>query len=136
MEWEKDSFIVSDDISKLDINIIYGFITNSYWAKGRSQELVAESIQNSYSLGLYFQGQQIGFARAVTDYSTFAYLCDVFVLEEYRRKHLGHFLIDCLFKHPKLNSLKWLLKTRDAKTLYQDFNFKELDSTFGWMLRK
>lgn len=136
MEWEKDSFIVSDDMSKLDIELIYKFLTNSYWGKGRTKELIYDSIQNSFSLGLYLNGNQIGFARAITDYYTFAYLCDVFVIEEFRRKNLGHFLMDCLFKHPKLNKVKWLLKTTNAQTLYQDFNFKELDSTFGWMLRK
>lgn len=136
MEWEKDSFIVSDDVCKLDLEVIYEFLTNSYWGKGKTKELISDSIKNSFSLGLYFNGKQIGFARAITDYSTFAYLCDVFILEEYQRKHLGHFLMDCLFRHPKLSSLKWLLKTTNAQSLYQDFNFKELDSTFGWMLRK
>lgn len=136
MEWEKDSFVVSDDMSKLDLEVIHEFLTNSYWGKGRTKELISDSIQNSFSLGLYFDGKQIGFLRAITDYCTFAYLCDVFILEEYRRKNLGHFLMDCLFKHPKLSSLKWLLKTTDAQSLYQDFNFKEFDSTFGWMLRK
>lgn len=119
MEWKKDSFVVSDDVSKLDLNVIYEFLTNSYWGKGRTKELISDSIQNSFSLGLYYNDSQIGFARVITDYCTFAYLCDVFILEQYRRKHLGHFLMDCLFKHPKLNSLKWLLKTSAAQNLYQ-----------------
>ena len=136
MEWQKDSYTVSDDITKLDIKMIHDFLTNCYWAKGRTQDVVVESIQNSFALGLYHNEQQIGFARAITDYSTFAYLCDVFVLEEYRRKHLGHFLMECLFNHPKLSAVKWLLKTTDAKSLYQDFNFKELESPLGWMLRR
>lgn len=136
MEWEKDSFIVSDDTSKLNIDVIHHFLTNSYWGKGRTRELVIDCIQNSFSLGLFFEEKQVGYARVITDYSTFAYLCDVFVLEEYRKNRLGHFLMECLFKHPKLNSVKWLLKTSSAQSLYRDFKFKELDSTFGWMQRK
>lgn len=136
MEWQHNSFIVSDDTSKLDLEVIHEFLSNSYWGKNRSKDIVSYSIQNSFSLGLYFNGKQIGFARAITDDCTFAYLCDVFIIEEYRNNKLGHFLLDCLFKHPKVESVKWLLKTTNAQSLYQDFDFKELDSTTGWMIRK
>lgn len=79
--------------------------------------------------------EQIGFAHVITDYCTFAYLCDVYIIENHRKKGLGHFLMECLLQHPKLSSVKWLLKTTYAQSLYKDFDFKNLESPFGWMTR-
>jgi ribosomal protein S18 acetylase RimI-like enzyme len=136
MEWAKDSFIVSDDINKIDIDAVHKFLTNSYWAKGRTRELVAESIKSSFNIGLFQHEKQIGFARIITDFTTFGYLCDVYVLEEHRNQKLGHFLIEYLLSHPKLKTIVLLLKTTDAQSLYRDFNFKDLESPIGWMLRR
>jgi len=136
MEWKKDSYIVSDDSSKLDLDAIHVFLTNSYWAKNRTKEVVATSIQNSFTLGMYTpDGQQMGFSRVITDYVTFAYLCDVYILETHRKNKLGHFLMECLFEHPKLSAVKWILKTTNAQSLYRDFNFVDFESSFGWMTR-
>lgn len=135
MEWKKDSFLVSDDPNKLDLKAVHEFLTNSYWAKGRTKETVDQSIRNSFSLGLYHNERQIGFARAITDFATFAYLCDVYVLPEFQKQKLGHFLMECLFQHPKVGSLKWLLKTTSAQNLYRDFDFRDIESSFGWMTR-
>jgi N-acetylglutamate synthase-like GNAT family acetyltransferase len=135
VEWRKDSFLVSDDPNRLDVTAIHQFLISSYWAEGRKKEVVEDSIRNSFSLGLYQEGKQIGFARAVTDFATFAYLCDVYVLPEFRKQRLGHFLMECLFQHPKVSSLKWLLKTTSSQSLYKDFEFKEIESAFGWMIR-
>lgn len=136
MEWKKDFFTVSDDIKKLDTEAVFQFLTNSYWARGRSKETIEQSIKNSFCLGLYKDEQQIGLARVITDYVTFAYLCDVYIIEEFQRKGLGHFLMECLFLHPQMQAMKWVLKTTSAQTLYKDFEFKDLDSSFGWMSRK
>lgn len=136
MQWQKEDFIVSDKKSMLDINTIHQFLSNSYWAKDRSKDTVAKSVEQSFTLGLFRNERQIGFARVITDYCTFAYLCDVFVVEEFRKNGLGHFLMDCLFKHPDLLSVKWLLKTTSAQSLYQDFGFKDIESAVGWMMRR
>lgn len=135
MEWKKDTYLVTDDQEQLDLNAIHHFLTNSYWAKGRSKETLTNSIHHSFTLGMFCDGEQIGFARVITDYSTFGYLCDVYILEAHRKKGLGHFLMECLFQHPRLTSIKWLLKTSYSQSLYKDFNFKEFESTFGWMIR-
>lgn len=136
MQWQKEDFVVSDEKSKLDVDSIHQFLCTSYWAKDRSKETVITSVEQSFTLGLFYKERQIGFARAITDYCTFAYLCDVYVAEEFRKNGLGHFLMDCLFKHPGLSSVKWLLKTTNAQSLYQDFGFKDIESAFGWMMRK
>ncbi|MBL7545644.1 MAG: GNAT family N-acetyltransferase [Bdellovibrionaceae bacterium] len=135
MEWTKDGYLVTDDVHHFDVDSIHNFLTNSYWAKGRSKEAVITTIQNSFSIGLFYNGEQIGFARVITDYITFAYLCDVYVLEGHRKKGIGHFLMDCLLQHSKFSSVKWLLKTTYAQSLYKDFGFKEFESSFGWMTR-
>ena len=135
MEWKKDSYFVTDNPSRHDLESIYHFLTSSYWAKGRTKEMVAESIRHSFTLGMFSGEDQIGFARVITDYCTFAYLCDVYVLEAHRKKRLGHFLMECLFQHPKLASVKWFLKTTYSQSLYKDFEFKEFDSSSGWMTR-
>ncbi|WP_413290756.1 GNAT family N-acetyltransferase [Bdellovibrio sp. HCB337] len=135
MEWKKDTYIVSDDTTLLDVDAIHRFLTNSYWAKGRTKETVANSIKSSFTIGMFQNKEQVGFARVITDYCTFAYLCDVYVEEAHRQKRLGHFLMECLFQHPKLTSVKWLLKTSYSQSLYRDFHFKEIETTAGWMLR-
>lgn len=137
MEWHKGKFVVSDDKALLDLNAIHNFLSKeAYWAKDRSMETIRKSIDGSFCLGLYKEIQQTGFARVITDYSTFAYLCDVYVIEEHRRKRIGHFILDCLFSIPELSQVTWLLKTTYAQSLYKDFGFLELKSIKGWMGKK
>lgn len=136
MEWKQGEFVVSDDKKIFDVEAIHNFLTDSYWAKGRSLQIVQESISHSFCLGLFSNGRQIGFARAITDHCTFAYLCDVYVLESYRRQGLGHFLMKSLFNHPKVQGVKWLLKTTYFQSLYADFKFQDMESSFGWMIRE
>lgn len=122
-----NSYIVSDDKSKLDIGVIHSFLTNSYWAEGRSIETVEETVKHSDCFGLYDNEKQIGFARVVSDYVVFAYLLDVFILEEYRGRGLSKKLLNNIFKNPKYaNIKKWKLATRDAHGLYQKFGFKPI----------
>jgi len=137
LEWVKDGFTVSDDKSRLDLNLIHHFLsTESYWAKGRTLETVKESVQNCICFGLFNQNhEQIGFARVLTDYCISAGLYDVFIVERFRKSGLGHFLLKCIFDHPKLKSVKWVLKTTYSRTLYQDFGFKEVEALSGWMSR-
>ena len=120
-------YIISEDKSKLDIPLIHNYLTNSYWAKGRSLATVETSIDNSLCFGVYNHGRQVGFARVVTDYSVFAWIMDVFVLEEHQGKGLGKLMTDSIMKHNQLQDLqRWGLNTFDAHTLYERYGFKEL----------
>lgn len=128
-EYRQDNFTISTDRNALDIDVIHSFLTRSYWARGVPKELVLNSIQNSLCFGLFDQGQQIGFARVVTDYTHFAYLCDVFVLEPYQGRGLGKWLIECVMGCPQLQGIRrFMLATGDAHTLYSKFGFKQLST--------
>jgi GNAT superfamily N-acetyltransferase len=121
-------FLISTDPGLLDLPSIHDFLTNrSYWAKGRPLEVFRRSLANSLCFGLYEQRRQVGFARVVTDRATFAWLCDVFVLENYRGRGLAKWLIECVLGHPALQGLRRvLLGTRDAHGLYQRYGFAPL----------
>ncbi|HSW55787.1 MAG TPA: GNAT family N-acetyltransferase [Ignavibacteriaceae bacterium] len=122
-----DDVIISDDKTKLDIELIHNFLTTSYWAEGRTIEAVKKSIEHSICFGVYKGGKQIGFARIVTDYTVIAYLMDVFILEEYRGKGFSKLLLKIIFEDDKFKSIKkWLLATKDAHSLYTQFGFGEL----------
>jgi GNAT superfamily N-acetyltransferase len=122
------AFLISTDPALLDVPLIHDFMANrSYWAFGRPLEVVRRSLANSLCFGLYEGERQVGFARVVTDRATFAWLCDVFVLEEYRGRGLSKWLIGCLVNHPDLQGLRRvLLGTRDAHGLYERYGFKSL----------
>ena len=107
-----------------DVEVIHGFLTRSYWAEGIARERVARSLDGSLCFGLFVDGRQAGFARVVTDRVTFAYLCDVFVLEEFQGRGLGKQLVGAVRAHPDLAGLRrFLLATRDAHGLYEPFGF-------------
>jgi len=133
----EDNCQILTDKSKLDINMIHDFLSNrSYWAKGRSIETVMTSIQNSMCFGIYHDNNQIGFARVVTDYAIFAWIMDVFILEDYRKKGLGIKLMNHILNHKELNSIKrWGLGTEDAHGLYARFGFTGLKKP-GNMMEK
>ena len=125
--FKKDSYLISTDKSRLDINIIHNFLSNSYWAKNRSLKTTKLTIKNSLCFGIYFKQDQIGFARVITDYATFAYLADVFVLEDFRGKGLSKWLMEVILNYSELQNLRrWFLATRDAHKLYEKFGFKPL----------
>jgi len=137
VNWQRDGFTISTDKNSLDIEFIYNFLVNeSYWARGRTPESVQRSIDNSLNFGVYDGSRQIGFARVVTDFSTFAWLADVFIINEYRGKGLGVWLIEVITSHPKLQDFRrWLLATRDAHGLYRRVGFTELCEPSQWMER-
>lgn len=123
-DWQKDGYLISTNKDKLDHKVIYAFLQTSYWTASRTLEQVSNSIANSLCFGLYKQNAQIGFARVITDYATFAYLADVFILPEYQGKGLGKWLIETTFNSSTLNdNLFWLLLTKDAQNLYKKFDF-------------
>jgi GNAT superfamily N-acetyltransferase len=126
-EWKRGEYIISTDKSRLDLNIIHSFLTASYWAEGIPLETVQRAIEHSFTLGVYRADQQVGFARLVTDYTTFAYLADVFILEPFRNQGLSKWLLTVMIEHPDLQGLRrWLLATKDAHELYRQFGFTEL----------
>lgn len=121
-------FSISTDKSKLDIQLIHHYLSEqSYWARGRSFETVLKSIENSLCFGVYYGEQQIGFARVVSDFAVFAWIMDVFILNDYQKRGLGKKLINTIMKHEKLQNLqRWGLATNDAHGLYAKFGFKAL----------
>jgi GNAT superfamily N-acetyltransferase len=122
---ETGRFLISTDRTKLDIEVVHQFLTRSYWAAGIEREMVVRSIENSLCFGVYDQARQIGFARVISDFATYAYIADVFIVEPYRRRGLAKELMATIMAHPELQGLRrWSLGTRDAQGLYAQFGFK------------
>ena len=127
-------YSVSADIKKLDMNTVFSFLASSYWAKGRSKNVIRKSIDNSLCFGLYHKDKQIGFARVITDYAVFAYLADVFIHEDFRGKGAGKTLLEEIFKNPDLKNVKkWMLATKDAQKFYEKFGFIQLKNPQKYM---
>jgi len=119
-----DDYQVSTDPARLDVELIHGFLRESYWAEGIPRDIVARAIQNSLCFGAYSRNQQIAFARVVSDFATFAYLADVFVLAPWRGRGISKALMAEIVRHPDLQNLRrWLLGTKDAHGLYQRYGF-------------
>jgi ribosomal protein S18 acetylase RimI-like enzyme len=130
-DWEvrRGNFIVSDDPARLAVAAIHAYLTRSYWAEGIPLETVRRSLENSLCIGLYEQDDQIGFARVITDRTTFAYLCDVYVLEQYQGQGLGRWMMECVMAHPDLQGLRrFSLVTRSAQGLYAPLGFAPVAS--------
>ncbi|MEP6569030.1 MAG: GNAT family N-acetyltransferase [Acidobacteriota bacterium] len=135
--WERDDYLITTDRSRLDVALIHNFISNqSYWGLGRPLEVVHRALDNSLNFGLYRAEQQIGFARVVTDYATFAWIADVFVLPEHRGAGLSKWLMEVMLSHPQLQGFRrWVLATKDAHSLYTRFGFISLHRPDRWMER-
>ena len=118
------TYSISTAIAAMDIDVIYSYLSKSYWAEGRTKATVKKSLENSFNFGLFKDGKQVGFARVITDFATFCYLADVFVLEEERGLGLGKWLIQVVVHHPELQVEKgFLLGTKDAHGLYEQYGF-------------
>jgi threonine aldolase len=124
-EWRRDGYLITTDPARFDIDAIFEFLTACYWSPGISRDLVERGIANSLAFGLMTaDGEQAGFSRLVTDYATFAWLCDVFVLEPHRGQGLGKWLVETAVGHPDVAGLRFLLATYDAHGLYEQFGFE------------
>ena len=125
---------ISTEKDKLDLDLIHSFLKASYWAKDISKESVLTSIQNSLCFGLYQNSQQIGFTRVISDYATFAYLCDVFITEPNRKRGQAEYLVKTAQNDPSLKNIPiWLLATRDAHGLYEKLGFMPLTHPSSYM---
>ena len=135
--WRRGEYLISTDASMLDLEVVHGFLRRSYWAAGVPENVVRRSIENSLCFGVYRGEEQAGFARVVTDRATFAYLADVFVLDEHRGQGIGKWLLEVILSHPDLQGLRrWMLATRDAHDLYRRYAFTELARPGIFMERK
>jgi len=134
-EFRRGEFAISTDAARLDVDVIYDFLTNCYWAKGIPREVVARSVEHALCFGIYDgSGAQVGFARVISDFATVAYLGDVFVLESHRGRGLSKWMMECILQHPALQNLRrWILLTRDAHELYRRFGFTALKSPERYM---
>jgi GNAT superfamily N-acetyltransferase len=146
MEHQRGEFVISTSPERLSLDVIHGFLTNCYWARGIPREVVARSIEHSLCFGIYDESPglakdardgapaQVGFARVVSDFATVAYLGDVFVLESHRGRGLSKWLMECIVQHPALQNLRrWILLTRDAHGLYSQFGFTPVRSPERYM---
>jgi GNAT superfamily N-acetyltransferase len=120
-------FEADDDTARIDIDVVHGFLSTSYWATGIPRDVVARSVAGSLNVGVYApDGAMVGFARAVTDRATFAWIADVFVVPEYRGHGLGRFVVSSLLDHSELKGLRrFMLATADAHELYRSYGFSE-----------
>jgi len=135
LAWVRGGFRISTDPARLDLGLIHGFLSGSYWARGIPREVVERSVRGSLCFGLYEEGgSQVGFARVITDRATFAYLADVFVLESQRGRGLSKWLLERILAHPDLQGLRrFLLGTKDAHGLYARFGFAPPKDPSLWM---
>jgi GNAT superfamily N-acetyltransferase len=138
-ELQHDGYLISDDPSLLDIDAIHAYLTRSYWAEGIPREVVARSVAHSLCLGIYTTGtstEQVGLLRVISDFATFAYICDVYVLEAHRGRGLAKAAMRAYRTHPRLQHLRRQhLVTRDAHGLYAQFGFKAIAMPEGHMER-
>lgn len=118
---------ISTDRGRLDVGLVHGFLSgDSYWARGVSREVVERSMEHSLCFGAYARGEQVGFARAVTDRATFGWLADVFVVPAHRGRGVGRMLVEAALAHPDLQSLRrWVLATADAQDVYRALGFED-----------
>ena len=132
--WQDGEYQINTDRMRLDVPAIHNFLVNAYWSKGRSLDVVRQSLEHSLCFGLYHQQDQIGFGRVISDFSTFAYIADVYVLDQHRGRGLGKRLIACITQHDQLQGLKrWLLVTAAAHRLYEPYGFSPLTAPERFM---
>jgi len=134
-----DAYELDDDSTRIDRAAVHAYLCGeSYWAAGRPRDVMDELVATAARVvGLYDRaGRQVGFARVVTDYATFAWLADVFVLEEHRGRGLSKWLMEVILSHPELQGFRrWVLATKDAHELYRKFGFIDLHRPERWMER-
>lgn len=123
-----DEYSISTDKSKLQFDVIHGYLSTSYWSPNIPMEIVKRAAEGSLCFGIYKGNKQVGYSRIITDFATFAYLADVFILETERGKGLSKWMMECIKDIPELQGLRrWMLATRDAHGLYAQYGFTPID---------
>lgn len=137
-EWRMNNYLVSTDKGMLDVQAVHHYLTRSTWAKGIDLDTVSASIKNSLNFGMYNNKSQIGFARLITDYSTFAYLCDVYILEQYQGEGLGRWLMECIHNYPCFDNLRRvMLFTTTAPWLYEKLGYEPVNrENYAWTITR
>ena len=134
MEYVKDEFSISTDKSKINIDYVHQFLSNTYWAKNIPLDTVQRCIDGALCFAVFHKEQQVGFARVITDHASFAYLADVFIDKNYRGKGLSRWMMEVILDYPSLQGLRrFLLATRDAHGLYEKVGFKRIENIEPWM---
>ena len=126
----RGEYEISTDPSRLDLDAIIRMLRTTYWAAHRPSEVIEKSIRHSLCFGLYWRGAQVGFGRVVTDWATFAWICDVIIDEAHRGGGLGKRFVEAIVMHPDIAGMRQLLATRDAHTLYEKFGFERIGEFF------
>ncbi|WP_438483479.1 GNAT family N-acetyltransferase [Oleiharenicola lentus] len=136
MEIRCGSYLVSDDAARLQPAAVHGYLSSSYWSENIPLETVRRALENSLCIGAYDQsGAQVALIRVISDYATYAYLCDVYVLEAHRKQGLSKAMMTFTLQHPRLQGLRtWNLRTRDAHGLYAQFGFKPIENHESYMV--
>jgi GNAT superfamily N-acetyltransferase len=133
VEERRGEYWLTSDLARMDVDMIHAYLSRVYWSEGIPREVVERSLQNSLCFGVFFGTEQVGFARVITDFATFAYVADVFVLEQHRGRGLATWLMQFVMQHPRLRGLRrWALATRDAHGLYEKVGFR-LVNPDRWM---
>ncbi|MBY6220877.1 GNAT family N-acetyltransferase [Marinobacter nauticus] len=125
MEWRKDEYLITDDRSKVQLEVVHRLLAVTYWGDRRPREIVDRMVAGSICFSLYHGSKQIGFGRAVTDSTTFTWVADIVVEPEFRGAGLGKWIVECLLEHPAIKGTQLVLQTRDAQGLYEQFGFSE-----------
>ncbi len=133
-DYRRDEFLISTDPAKIDLDVVHAFLARAYWSEDIPRAVVEKALAHSLNFGLYAGVKQVGLARVITDYATFAYVADVFVLEDFRGRGLGKWLMRTVRDYPELQGLRrWSLATRDAHGLYRQVGFDALRNPERWM---
>lgn len=138
MESQRGDFQISNDKTKLKVDMIHRYLKHeAYWTTGRTREMTEKTIEHSLCFGIYHNQKQIGFARVVTDYTVFGYLCDLFIIDSYQGQGLGKWMIETILDYLDEEGVRWtMLATRDAHELYEDYGgFQKLYLPEKWMGR-
>jgi GNAT superfamily N-acetyltransferase len=123
MEWHKGDYLITDDTSKVQLDVVHRLLAATYWGGRRPRDVVERMVAGSLCFSLYHGPKQIGFGRAVTDGATFTWVADIVVEPEFRGAGLGHWVMECLVAHPAIKGTQMVLQTRDAQGLYEKFGF-------------
>ncbi len=125
MQWTRDNFIITDDRSRINIDRTFDLLAETYWNIRRPRDVVAKMIEHSLCFALLRSNEQIGFGRAVTDYTVFSWIADIVIDTQYRSQGLGKWMMTCIAAHPAIQQTQMVLQTRDAHSLYEQFGFSK-----------